>query len=317
MDETSSSDARNSTDMKRFIYICQFTLVLFGMMICGLFVTTLISLLPLHGYALQWSIFAGQNILAFIIPALLTWKICFKTSPLYAMGADAVPAWRMICVMLVIYFVGIPALNQIVYWNQEMHLPDFLAGFEEWCRNMEDLAEEQTKGLLSTTDLFPTAMNILIIGVLTGIGEEFFFRGAFQRMLVWCRINPHIAIWTSAIVFSALHFQFFGFVPRLLLGAFFGYLYWWGGNIWVNAAAHALNNSLVIVSNWLINKGFLAEEFDTVGVADGGFPVAAAISAVAVILIINYLIRRGVLKGYTAQPPALPSNISENATESD
>ena len=288
-------------------------------MICGLFVTTTISLLPLKGDAMQWCIFGGQNILAFILPALLTWKFCFRTSPVQAMGAANPPGLRMIGIMLLIYFLAIPALNQVVYWNQEMHLPEMMAGFEKWCRDMEALAEAQTKGLLSTTDLFPTAMNILVIGVLTGIGEEFFFRGALQRMLVWCRINPHVAIWTSAVIFSTLHFQFFGFIPRVLLGALFGYLYWWSGNIWVNSAAHALNNSLVIISTWLINKGALSEEFDMVGVSKGGFPLGAVISTAAVCLIIFWLYRRGLLKGYDTVCPEIPSHRKTiaNATESN
>ncbi|MDE6632877.1 MAG: CPBP family intramembrane metalloprotease, partial [Muribaculaceae bacterium] len=268
--------------MKKFIDICQFVLVLMGLMICGLFVTSLIGLLPLHGNAMQWGIIAAQNILAFIFPALLTWKMCFKVNPFKAIESDKCPSVKMIGITLLIYFVGMPALNQIVYWNQEMALPEVFSGFEEGCRNMEDQAEALTKDLLGSTNLLPTIINILLIGVLTGIGEEFFFRGAFQRMLIWCRVNHHAAIWIAATVFSALHFQFFGFIPRLLLGAFFGYIYWWSGNIWINAFAHALNNSLVIVSTWCINKGFLSEEFDMMGVSEGGLPVSAIISCVLV-----------------------------------
>lgn len=266
--------------MKRFIDICQFVLVLFGLMICGLFLTSLLSLVPIEGQAMQWTIFAGQNILAFILPAMLTWKICFKKNPFKAIEATISPTWLMMGFALIVYAVAIPALNQTVYWNQEMHLPEALSGFEEWCREMERMAEEQTEGLLNSTDIGTTLTNILIIGVLTGIGEEFFFRGALQRMLIYCRINHHVAIWTAAIVFSALHFQFFGFIPRALLGAWFGYLYWWSGSIWVNAFAHALNNSLVIVSAWLINMGYLSEEFDMIGVATNSFPTAFIISTI-------------------------------------
>ncbi len=294
--------------MKKFIDICQFVLVLMGFMICGLFLTTMIGLIPMNWQALQWCIIAGQNILAFILPAILTWKICFKTSPLKAIEADKVPSIRMIGIALLIYLVGIPALNQIVYWNQEMALPEFLSGFEQWCRQMEEQAEEVTKGLINTTDLLPTIVNLLLIGVLTGIGEEFFFRGAFQRMLIWCKVNPHVAIWTAATVFSALHFQFFGFIPRLLLGAFFGYLYWWSGCIWVNAFAHALNNSLVIVSTWCINKGFISEEFDMMGVYEGSVPVIAILSAIAVAIIIGFYHSRGVLIGPNKFPPAVSQN---------
>ncbi|MDE6697504.1 MAG: CPBP family intramembrane metalloprotease [Muribaculaceae bacterium] len=292
--------------MKKFIDICQFVLVLFGMMICGLFLTTMIGLLPLKWNAMQWCIIAGQNILAFIIPAILTWKFCFKTSPLHAIEADKAPSLRMIGIAILIYVVGIPVLNQIVYWNQEINLPEYLSGFEQWCRQMEEQAEELTKGLINTTDLLPTIINLLLIGILTGIGEEFFFRGALQRMLIWCKVNPHVAIWTAATVFSALHFQFFGFVPRLLLGAFFGYLYWWSASIWVNAFAHALNNSLVIVSTWCINKGLISEEFDMMGVSEGSVPLLAIISAIAVGFIISFFISRGVLVGARNLPPAIP-----------
>ncbi|MDE6379956.1 MAG: CPBP family intramembrane metalloprotease, partial [Muribaculaceae bacterium] len=263
------------------------------------------------------TIFAGQNILAFIIPAMLMWKLCFHVSPINAIEASDLPSLKMIGIAILIYFAGMPALNQIVYWNQEMQLPDFMSNFEEWSREMEKLAEEQTKGLLSSTSLFPTIMNILVIGVLTGIGEEFFFRGALQRGLAWCGINRHAAIWSAAFIFSAVHFQFYGFVPRMLLGALFGYLYMWSGSIWVNSFAHALNNSLVIISTWCINKGILAEEFDMVGVADGGFPYPALISGAAVAATIYILKRQGALKAKTLLPPETPTKTEGNATESN
>ena len=302
--------------MKRFIEISQFILVLLGLALIGLFATTTLGLLPLQGNAQQWIIFTGQNILAFIVPAMLMWRICFKVAPARAIEADKIPSTRMIGIALLLYFTGMPVLNQIIYWNQEMHLPEFLSSFEEWSREMEELAEAQTKGLLSSTDIFPTLMNIFVIGILTGIGEEFFFRGALQRGLVWCGVNPHTAIWTSAIIFSAIHFQFYGFVPRLLLGALFGYLYRWSGNIWINSFAHALNNSLVIISTWCINKGLLSEEFDMMGVADGGFPTSAVISAITVAILIIFLYRRGLLKGHSDMIFDKTAKTIDNATES-
>lgn len=303
--------------MKRYIDICQFVLVLLGLALCGLFLTTMLGILPLHGNSLQWTIFAGQNILAFATPAILMWKICFKVAPLHALEADKLPTLRMIGIAILIYIVGMPALNQIVYWNQEMQLPEYLSSFDQWCRDLEKLAEEQTNGLLKSTDLLPTAINILVIGILTGIGEEFFFRGALQRGLIWCRVNPHTAIWTTAIIFSAVHFQFFGFIPRMLLGAFFGYLYWWSSNIWVNSLAHALNNSLVIISTWCINKGYLTEDFDMIGVSDAGFPLSSFISVVATGIIIYLLCSHGILKGHAILPPEVPTKALENGTESN
>lgn len=271
--------------MKSFIAITQFVLVLFGAMLCGLFLTAIVGRIPIGSgveFGRQWLIFASQNILAFILPALLTWKLCFRENPIPAIGASSRPPVKMIAFCAAIYVIAIPALNQMVWWNQEMHLPESMAAFESWCREMETQAEDQTKELLATSSVAATIMNIMVIGVLTGIGEEFFFRGALQRMLVACGANRHVAVWTGALVFSALHFQFFGFFPRLVLGVWFGYLYLWSGNIWVNSFAHALNNSLVIVSAWLINRGFLSEKFDMWGVSEKGFPLLPCISAVLV-----------------------------------
>lgn len=278
--------------MKRFIDICHFVLVLAGLMLCGLFLTSTLSYLPVHGVCQQWIIFSGQNILAFVMPALLTWKICFAKSCKADIGICRMPGSLMLAAAVVIYLAGIPFLNQIIYWNQEMHLPEALSSFEIWCRAMEKAAEEQTSSMLAGTSLTHLFINIGVIGILTGIGEEFFFRGALQSMLIRCKVGPHVAIWTSAVVFSILHFQFFGFVPRILLGAWFGYLYWWSGSIWLNSFAHALNNSLVILSAWLINKGIIGEEFDMLGVSTDAFPWAAVASAVIISLLIYFLNKR-------------------------
>lgn len=279
--------------MKRFIDICQFLLVLFGFMIIGLFLTSLLSAIPgaMGTPAGQWMIFGGQNIIAFMFPAMLAWKICFHKPPLDAMNAERLPKLGITLFAVVAYILCIPALNQTVWWNQEMHLPESLAGLEEKFRRMEEFADAQTDFLLNSGDIWQMIINILVIGVLTGIGEEFFFRGGLQKMLVQCGINHHVAIWAAAFVFSAMHFQFFGFVPRLLLGAWFGYLYVWSGSIWLNSLAHALNNSLVIVFSRLISQGYLSEEFDMIGVSESGFPLIPAISA-AIFAFMVYSNRR-------------------------
>lgn len=302
--------------MKKFIDICQSCLVLFGMMLCGLFVDALCGSLPIgapDSFARQWVIFAGQNIFAFIIPAILTWKICFKGNPLKRIGVLSVPSGRLILIALVIYAVAVPALNQIVFWNEEIHLPEFLSSYEEWCVNMEKQAEMQINALLETDILWQMLMNIFVIGVLTGIGEEFFFRGGLQKLLIHCRVNHHVAIWTAAFVFSAIHFQFYGFVPRLILGAWFGYLYLWSGNIWIPALAHAVNNSIVIISDWCIRQGIVYENFDMLGVSQDSFPFVALISAILTGLAI-YACHRC---GWLSHRPDVPSNIISNGSENN
>lgn len=284
--------------MKKFTDICQTCLVLFGMMICGLFVAGLAGGIFANApksIENQWLIFTAQNIFAFILPAIFAWKVCFKNSPLRNIDADCVPSARMIGIAIAVYLIGMPALNQIVYWNQEIVLPDAFAAFEQWCRETEKQAAAESEIMLNADAVWQMLVNILVIGVLTGIGEEFFFRGGLQKMLIHCGVSHHMAIWIAAIVFSTLHMQFFGFVPRVLLGAWFGYLYYWSGSIWVSSLAHALNNSIVIISEWLIHRGILSENFDMFGVSENSFPYSFLASCVFVGIALYLCHRKGWL----------------------
>ena len=82
-----------------------------------------------------------------------------------------------------------------------------------------------------------------------------------------CR-NRHIAIWTAAFIFSAIHFQFYGFIPRLLLGAFFGYLLIGSGNLWLPIIAHFLNNAMTTLYTYFSKDNLFLTSYETIGTAD-------------------------------------------------
>ena len=130
---------------------------------------------------------------------------------------------------------------------------------------MEEASRQQINILLGEPSIGSLIISILIVGVLTGIGEELFFRGGLQNILRTCPMSPHLAIWITAVIFSAMHFQFYGFIPRVLLGAFFGYLAFWSKSIWLPIFAHTLNNSLVVISSWLISRNTSNIDFNKIG----------------------------------------------------
>ena len=117
-----------------------------------------------------------------------------------------------------------------------------------------------------------------MVGALTGIGEELTFRGIIQSLVTEKSNNHHIAIWVTAILFSAIHLQFFGFFPRMLLGAFFGYLLVWSGSIWLPIYAHFLNNSMAVVAAYMLNINLTTDEYEKVGTIDNGTIWMAAVS---------------------------------------
>lgn len=226
-----------------------------------------------------------QCVLVFIIPALIYARV-FSRSPIQEVGMDCSPKGKQIFWVVLLFIIGLPALNQIIFWNESISFPPSLSGVEATFRRLEEQAQKSTEILLSATSIGGLVSGILIIGVLTGFSEELFFRGALQRGIVASGVNPHCAIWFSAFIFSFMHFQFFGFLPRLLLGAFFGYLLYWSGSIWLSAFAHALNNSLVVLTAWLIKNDFLSIEIEKIGVCERGFPWIAIISIIIFLLLI-------------------------------
>jgi hypothetical protein len=111
-------------------------------------------------------------------------------------------------------------------------------------------------------------VNLIIVALLAAVGEELLFRGAMQNIIIEWTKNKHTAVWITAILFSAMHAQFYGFLPRMLLGVVLGYLYIWSGSLWLSMLFHFLNNGLAVLFSYLIGKGTISETAETVGAGD-------------------------------------------------
>ncbi|UII34321.1 CPBP family intramembrane metalloprotease [Fulvivirga ulvae] len=149
-----------------------------------------------------------------------------------------------------------------IEWNANIHFPEFMKGFEEWAREKEDALAKITLFITKFDGPLDLAIAFFVIAILAPLGEELLFRGFIQNELHTATRNIHVAIWVSAILFSAIHMQFFGFVPRLLLGALFGYLYYWSGNLWVPVTAHFINNGFTVVVLYLHQQGFISFDIE-------------------------------------------------------
>jgi uncharacterized protein len=153
--------------------------------------------------------------------------------------------------VLVIMVASLPVMEVITGLNQQMQLPNFLKGVEEWMRASEESAQKATQALLAMNNWLDLVKCILLVGLVTAIAEELMFRGSLQTILLRWTGNPHTAIWVTAILFSAFHMQFFGFLPRLMLGVFFGYFAYWSGSIWPAVWSHFLNNGWAVVVTYM------------------------------------------------------------------
>jgi len=163
--------------------------------------------------------------------------------------------FRFPLVLLMMVFsimvMSTPIMEVLVLVNQKMVLPDFLSGLERWMRESEQSAQKVTAALLKMNDWVDLLKAVLLIGLVTAVAEELVFRGCLQTIFVRWTQNTHVAIWITATLFSAFHLEFFGFLPRLMLGVFFGYFAAWSGSIWPAVWAHFLNNASAVVITYL------------------------------------------------------------------
>ncbi len=191
-----------------------------------------------------------QDILAFIVPAVGT-AVFVSRRPADLLCIRRAPGLGMLLLVLVMMFVSVPLQEAICWWNYNIKFPESMAGLESSLRMLEEMASDTMRAMMADTSVSALIINILIIGIAAGVSEELIFRGCFQRLLTTGGVNVHLAIWLVAFFFSALHMQLFGFVPRMLLGAYFGSLLLWSRSLWVPVAAHALNNTVYVISAWL------------------------------------------------------------------
>ncbi len=186
-----------------------------------------------------------QDIVVFILPAVATAMLVTRR-PATLLAVDRRPSWPFTAIAVVTLVVAIPAMNAVIALNEAMPLPD---GIADSLLAMERQADAMIQVLMGPDTVANLIMGILIVGVFAGLSEEILFRGAFQRLLSTGGPSHHAAIWIAAAVFSLVHMEILGFLPRMLLGAFFGYTLVWGRSLWTPVILHIVNNSLYIITS--------------------------------------------------------------------
>lgn len=238
--------------------------VIFAFMFFGLLVASVI--VTIIGQAVGTTTSKGmlalssvvQNAVAFIIPALAAVSL-FSAKPWQSLRAGKGFSWPTALIIVAMYFVSIPFMNWLVSWNAHWALPDVLIKFEADAKKLTDV-------LLVGNSLSAMLGMVLVVGVLTAVGEEMMFRGALLGTCLDRPANRHVAVWAIALLFSAFHMQFLGFVPRMVLGVWLGYLLLYTGSIWAPVLAHALNNGMVVIVCYLGEQGMMNRDaFETLG----------------------------------------------------
>lgn len=231
-------------------------------------------------------------IIIFIAPALLIAGF-WTTSKIHYLGFTKKASFSVLALAGIGILAALPMINWLAEVNKGMQLPEALHGMEEWMKSSEAKAAELTEAFTKGTSVGTLLLNLFVIAFMAALSEEIFFRGLFQKIAIECFKNKHVGVWFGAIIFSAFHMQFFGFVPRMLMGAYLGYLFLWTGSLWPGILAHFINNGTAVFLVWLVNRGVISEDVDKVGIQQGQM-IYVAVSTLMVIgsLFLVYRIQK-------------------------
>lgn len=230
----------------------------------------------------------------FILPALLYGYLENRNACTY-LKIDRKPGISLLFISILLIIAFIPAVNAMVWLNEQMNLPTFMKGIEDWMRESEDKTNLLTEAFLNVNTLGGLIINLLIIGFLAALGEEFLFRGVILRLFSDVLKNTHLAVILSAILFSAFHMQFYGFLPRAALGILFGYIYVWSGSLWIPIILHFIFNGTTVVVAYLFQNGLISTDVESFGVTDNVFIISASFIFTFLFLWIIYRNRRDAI----------------------
>lgn len=247
-----------------------------------------------------------SNLFMFCVPGFLTAWLFYRNRTAEWLRLDRSPALLAVGMGILWLLVSMPLVAFSFKINQSIPLP-------EWATSMEESTADIIKSLLTMENGWELAGNLLLIAVMPAIGEEVIFRGIVQQQLMRRLANPHVSIWLAAAIFSTIHFQFEGFLPRLLLGAILGYLFFWTKNLWVPIAAHFFNNGIQVVGQY-----FFREKMDAVDMEkDIDLPIWQSIIILSVSIMSIYFLAKKIIELGESDEPEIAVIPTEGRNPDD
>ena len=234
-----------------------------------------------------------QFIGLFIIPVFLFARLSDSRPREWLGLAPAKPLYFILGIIVLI--VALPFVDWSGTINHQL-IPE-TTSIGKWMKASEESAAKQIEFLLKRQNIQDLLFNLLFVAVFAGVGEELFFRGVLQRLFIKIFKNAWAGILVTAFIFSAFHFQFYGFIPRFILGILLGLIYWYSGSLWPAIVAHFAYDAFAIIMIYF--NPALAEQ-DSVTISLGNQTVLAAISAALVISIIVAMKKRSTNSYATA-----------------
>lgn len=223
----------------------------------------------------------------FVLPPL-TMAFLWSEQPLRQLHLGGKWDGKLTVLSIGIIVCAIPLINCLADWNRNIHLPESMHNLELWMQQTEQQAEALLQGFLTYRNgsWWMLPVNLVVLAILPAIGEELTFRGILQSFFR----RKHLAVWGTAVVFSFIHFQFYGFVPRMLLGALLGYALVWSNRLEYSILMHAANNALTVIIFYIGTYvcNLTQAQMDTFGTGQTGWLTLVCTPMMAIMIYLYY-----------------------------
>ena len=247
-----------------------------------------------------------NQVIGFLMPPVV-YVMLVKDKPFNYLGFTKLPAWSLLGIVAM--FAVIPFLSWVTEWNDGIVFPESMRAIEEQLRGIQEKTEEVIKLFIGQGSLFSS---LLIIAALAAISEELLFRSVIQKALIKLFKNAHVAIIVTALIFSAFHGDFFGFVPRFILGLMLGYMFWMSGSIFPSMLMHFVNNATIVMLYYLNTRGFIDIDVESFGSTDNVLVIILSlIVTVAIFIVCNRLNKRHFDRPEGAEKSPINKDVSD------
>lgn len=238
----------------------------------------------------------SSQLFTFVFPPI-AYAFLVKEKPVNALGLkNAKILWFLIGTAMI--FAIMPLNSILAEWNAGLKLPESLSALEQMIKDMQESASAMIEKFVSVDTIGGLMLNLFMIAGLAAIGEELLFRSIIQTSLIKICKNAHVGILIASAIFSFIHLEFYGFVPRLILGMLLGYMFYFSGSIWIPMLMHFLNNGTVVLIYFLNNKGITNIDVDTFGQTSIPILIVSIVVMIALFLFsIKYSYKERTIAG--------------------
>lgn len=233
-----------------------------------------------------------SQVTGFVMPPLF-YAALVKEKPLNYLGFKKMPVIAFLGIVAM--FTVLPFNSLVTEWNEGFTLQESMAGLEEYFRMVQDMADDLMKKFLDIETVGGLVTNILMIAALAAIGEELLFRSVIQPFMIRICRNAFVGILVTSVLFSAMHFEFYGFIPRIILGIMLGYMFYITGSIWSSMLMHFVNNATIVVLYYLNFNNIVEVDVEKFGSSENIFVIIGSlVVTVAIFVVCHRFIKRNL-----------------------